>query len=255
MAIHRTFEIVDQLARSPEGLSLAELSARLGAPKSSLLSLLRALTEMAFASREGDRYRIGPGLFNLASAITSQWGISPVARPIMQRLHQETGETIVLAALDRFGEAVQYIEQIESVNPVRFTVKLGDTRPLYCSGAGRVLLAFQEPEWRERYLASGHFPRITEATVTDPDEIRRRIERTRAEGVGTSSGEVTDGGASYAAPVFQRDGTVHYALLVATVAWRLREKGELLRAAVMRAAADLSRAVGYEGPFPLSDRC
>lgn len=246
-ALRRVLQIADCLARAPDGMSLAQLAATLGAPKSSLLVLLKALTEMEFALRVGDRYFIGPALFNLAGAITAQWSITPLARPIMQRLQQETGETIVLAEFDRARADVVYIDLIESTNAVRFSPKIGDRRPLYCTGAGRIILAFQDEAWRRQYLDTTEFPRITEATVTDRREIERRVERARQEGVATTSAEATDGGAGYAAPIIQRDGTVRYALLVATLAFRVREKGELYRSAVVAAAAEISRLAGYDG--------
>lgn len=249
-ALKRSLQIADYLARHRDGASLATIAQSIGAPKSSALSLLRSMVELEVVRREGDRYAIGPALINLADLVNAQGRIAPLARPIMQKLQTLTGETVILASLDVAAREVRYVDQIESTNPVRYTVNIGDTRPLYCSGAGRALLAFQEKEWRENYLATGTFSRITENTVTSVDEIRRRLERARIEGVATSSGEVTDGGAAFAAPIFQRDGSVREALLIATVAWRLRDKAEFLREAVMRAAAGLSRALGYEGPIP-----
>jgi DNA-binding IclR family transcriptional regulator len=34
-----------------------------------------------------------------------------------------------------------YVDVIDSRNAVRFTVSVGDRRPLYCTAGGRVLLA------------------------------------------------------------------------------------------------------------------
>ncbi|MCP1336288.1 IclR family transcriptional regulator [Futiania mangrovi] len=246
-ALRRAFEIADLLARAPSGLSLAEISERIGAPKSSVLALLRALVGLNLATRADDRYEIGPALFNLAGAITAKWRIAPIARPFMQRLHALTGETVILAELNSFAREVQYIDQIESTNPVRYTVQIGDTRPLYCSAAGRLLLAFQTADWIEEYLASTPMTRITEQTITNTEEVRRKLVRVRQEGFSLSSEEFTDGGAGFAAPIIHRDGSVHYALVLATVAMRVRQKGEFFRSAVMDAAADLSRAMGHDG--------
>lgn len=246
-ALRRVLQIAELLARRPEGATLAEIAVTLQAPKSSLLTILRALVEMQFAIRQGDQYIVGPALFNLAGTLSAQLRIAPNARPVMQRLHEKTGETVLLAELDRKAREIVYVDQIESINPVRYTANIGVRRPLYCSGAGRIILAYQTDEWRDDYLDTTSFDRLTQETVTDRDEILRRVLRARQEGIATSSGEVTDGGASYAAPVMQRDGSVHFALLVATVAIRLREKGDFYREAVIEAAAELSRLAGYTG--------
>ena len=48
-AANRVVDILELLAASPDGLALRDVSAELEAPKSSLLPLLRALTEIGRA--------------------------------------------------------------------------------------------------------------------------------------------------------------------------------------------------------------
>jgi DNA-binding IclR family transcriptional regulator len=62
-------DILEVLARSPEGLGLRDVSAQLEAPKSSLLPLLRALTARGYlAHGRAGEYRLGPGALDLAAA-------------------------------------------------------------------------------------------------------------------------------------------------------------------------------------------
>lgn len=249
-AIQRVVSIANLLARTESGATLAEIAAQIGAPKSSVHALMRALVNLEMAVRKGERYVLGPALFSLALAVQARYTMTTMARPFMQRLHEGSGETAILAALDRSTSSLVYVDQIESANPVRYTATIGNPRPLYCSGAGRVLLAFQDAPWREEYYARGGFVPITTSTVTDVDEIRRKVDRARVDGFATSVEEMTDGAASCAAPIFQRDGSVSHSLMIATVAFRLRQRGELFRSMVTSVANEFSRALGYDGVLP-----
>ena len=60
--------------------------------------------------------------------------------------------------------------------PFSFTwPRVGSRWPLYCTGMGRALLAFQEPAFVDRYLASARTVERTELTVTGVARLRRII--------------------------------------------------------------------------------
>ena len=64
-AISRVLKLLEVLAATPEGLSLSDLSVRLGVPKSTLLNSLRPLEKETFLYTEGTLYRLGPRAFRL----------------------------------------------------------------------------------------------------------------------------------------------------------------------------------------------
>src|SRR5829696_3730005 len=91
-AANRVVDILELLAKSPEGLALRDVSARLEAPKSSLLPLLRALTARGYLAQGlVGEYRLGPGAMDLGGAGPGPTALLAAARPAVVDLMRRTG--------------------------------------------------------------------------------------------------------------------------------------------------------------------
>src|SRR5215210_6523023 len=150
----RLVALFEALAKSEEGVSLAELSVTIGAPKSSLLGILRSMVALGYMEHGHGLYRLGPKSFRLAADILAIRRFPNLVRPILQDLAVKSGETVFLVVLDRLAQRVTYADIIDSANPVRYTVPTGTTRPLYVSAGGQMLLAYQDPAWADSYIRS-----------------------------------------------------------------------------------------------------
>jgi len=239
-SLTRVLGLFGAIAKSDDGLTLAQLSAALEAPKSSLLLLLKPLVSMGYLNHASARYTLGTALFRMASEILSVRQFPKLIRPYMEELVARTRESVFLAVLDRDAKVVTYVECVESPHAVRYVVPAGTTRPLYPSAAGRVLLAFQDEAWREHYLKSIKLKALTSKTVTDRDALRRELDAIRKAGVAVTVSEAVDGAAGVAAPVFGADGAVTHALLVGAPAARFQSQLPALRKAILEVAADAS---------------
>jgi DNA-binding IclR family transcriptional regulator len=236
----RLVALFEALAKSEEGVSLAELSTTVGAPKSSLLGILRSMVAMGYMEHGHGLYRLGPKSFRLAADILAVRRFPNLVRPILQELAAKSGETVFLVVLDRAAQRVTYADIIDSPSPVRYTVPTGSTRPLYVSSGGQMLLAYQEAEWVDAYIRATPLEPLTPRTITDPKKLRDRLAAIRREGFSISLGETVPGAAGIAAPIFNADGSVSAGLLIGAPIDRfeqeLPELKRLLREATMRAA-------------------
>ncbi len=239
-SLTRVLGLFGAIAKSDEGLTLAQLSSSIEAPKSSLLLLLKPLVSMGYLNHASARYRLGAAVFRLASEILSVRQFPKLIRPYMEELVARTRESVFLAALDRDAKIVTYVECIESPQAVRYSVPAGTTRQLYPSAAGRVLLAFQDDAWREHYLKSVRLKALTSKTLTDRDALRRELDAIRKAGVAITLGETVDGAAGIAAPVFGADGSASHALLIGAPAARFPGELPALRKAIVEVAANAS---------------
>jgi IclR family transcriptional regulator, acetate operon repressor len=230
----------EALAKSAGGMSLAELSMTVGAPKSSLLGILRSMVLLGYMTHGHGLYRLGPKSFRLAADILAVRSFPNLVRPILQDLNAQSRETVFLVQLDQLARRVTYVEGIDSPNPVRYTVPTGTTRPLYTSAGGCMLLAFQDAVWVDAYLGSVPLEPLTPRTITDVAKLRERLEAIRREGFAVSVGEAVPGAAGVAAPIFNADGSVTAGLLIAAPVERfegeLPELKQLLRQATARVA-------------------
>lgn len=254
MALSRVLTLLRLLAAEPAGLPLARLHPMLGAPKTSVHALLRGLVGEGYVQRDGVMYRLGPQSFVLGAALVSARSLATIAMPFLHEARENSGETAVLAVIDRSARVLTYVAVLESHRLVRYSVPEGTTRPLFATSAGRVLLAHQDPTWVAEYLRTAELHPLTAKTVTDRRQLARVIKRAREQGYGSTLGEVTLDVAGFAAPVFDHDGRVDAAIVVAAPLDRGRAAGERLTTAAREAAARLSEALGHGPQYPQSKR-
>ncbi|HEV2335880.1 MAG TPA: IclR family transcriptional regulator [Stellaceae bacterium] len=247
----RLVGLFEALAKSEEGVSLAELSATIAAPKSSLLGILRSMVALGYMEHGHGLYRLGAKSFRLAADILAIRRFPNLVRPILQDLAARSGETVFLVVLDHMAQRVTYADVIDSANPVRYTVPTGTSRPLYASAGGLMLLAYQEPAWIDAYLRSTPLEPLTAQTTTNPDRLRERLAAIRRDGFAISIGETVPGAAGLAAPIFNADGSVTAGILIGTPGDRFEgevaELKRLLREATTRVAGIAQALVVEKG--------
>jgi IclR family acetate operon transcriptional repressor len=246
-SLGRVLGLLEAIAQAPSGLSLAQLSAALGSPKSSLLNLLRPLVESGHLAHQGGRYELGPAAFRLAGEILARRQLSSLLRPYLAELAAQSGETAFLCVIDREAGLATYVDCIDSPQMVRYTVRAGTARPLYCSAAGRLLLAYQPAAWRQAYLRRTPLVPLTSRTVTDPGRLNQILREARAQGFTVTLGEVVPDAGGIAAPVCNRDGSVDAALLIGAPLVRFRRELAGLKRIIAGVAARASAALGFAG--------
>lgn len=246
-SLMRTLRILEQLAAAPQGLSLAALSSKLQSPKSSLLALLRPMCGHGYIIHGDGRYVLGPAAFRLGVAIMPTISLTRIAAPIMRALVERCGETVIIAVLDRAAASAVYVEMIECAHSIRYTAALGTARPLYCSAAGRVLLAFAEQAFVDSYLARAQFPALTPQTLTRGAAVRRLLPQIRERKLAITVGEVASDVAGFAAPIFDHEGHVIAALTMAAPVSRMLVAPQDFATFVGLAAESISFGLGHAG--------
>lgn len=234
--------MLEILARNSDGRSLAELSGELGVPKSSLLGLIRPFVTAGYLMRVSGDYLLGPPMYRLAAQILSTRGLLRQLRPFLKELAERSQETVYLAVLDREAKVTTFIDTVASAKAVRFAMPIGFVRPLHATAAGRLLLAYQDSDWQESYFSEAQLTSITPRTTTDPAAIRTGLLAIRSIGVSISLDEAVEGGGAIAAPIFDPQGNVEAALLIAAPTERLKQNLPVFQHLVTEVAR---RASGY----------
>ena len=251
-AIGRVLQALEIIARDREGQMLSELSHRLASPKSSLFYLLRSLTRLGYLVRgEDSRYRLGPGAFTFAMAALSNRELPEISRPFLEDLAAKSGETALIGTLGSDGAAAVYIDKVESHNPVRYTVAVGDQRPLYCSALGKLFLAYMSPEQQDDYLRATRLKSLARHTVTDRATLKRHLADIRRVSFSVTRDELAEGAAGMAAPIFGRDGQLVAALVLGGPTVRISPNLARFSKLTKDAARAISRVLGAgDGPSP-----
>lgn len=238
-SVMRILGLFEALSETADGLSLADLSVALAAPKSSLLTLLRPLVAESYLSHINSRYRLGARTFRLSANILSVRRFRNLLEPYLAELAEASRETVYFAVLDKESQVATCIEVVDSPQAIRYSVPVGTTLPLYLTAAGNVLLAFQDQDWQENYVKTAKLEKLTENTPTRAT-LRRQLSAIREDGVAVSLGRWTMESAAIAAPVFDADGALAGALTLAGPADRLEKNLERLEQLVRSTASAAS---------------
>lgn len=212
--------LLEELARSDRALGITELSERLGLNKSNVHRMLQSLVELRYVHQddESSAYRASLRLWEIGVAVLSHFDIRRLAEPFMQRLLQETRETVHLSILDE--DEVVYIHKIESPEPVRAYTRIGGRASAWCVATGKAMLAYEDPA-RLALLAS-RLTRETEHTITSADEFMSALERVRHKGYAVNRGEWQNGVHGVAAPIRGADRQVIAAVGISGPAERMK---------------------------------
>ena len=229
--------------------SLFQISRNLKFPPSTARRLLKVMMSRSLIQQDAATklYRLGPGLFFLASVAREGMEIRKIALPFMERLRDVTGENAVLHEL-RDGKRV-CIEKVESNEVLRDSLRVGDQFPAHAGASGKVLLAYLPAEELADYWKSAHgLQALTPRTITDPKKLTADLARARRQGFAYSCGErVMDGLCAVSAPIFDSEGRVPYSLTITLTPFRLQAKGRTkLVEAVKKCAAEISRKLGSD---------
>jgi DNA-binding IclR family transcriptional regulator len=210
LVLGKITDLLNAFTLSRPAMTLRELSAATELPASTVQRLVSNMVDCGFLDRDGDVLRVGVRMAYWAAAATKDFDTLAVVRPVLKELRDVTGETVCFFVAE--GRQRVCVALAETSYALRREVHVGTLAPLTVGASGRVLLAWR-PELLDQVLAEP-LPRLTERTVTDPDELRHAVEQTRADGCAITVGERVDGASGLAAPVFDAAGDLVGALTV-----------------------------------------
>lgn len=220
-------------------MGVSELAVRLGIHRSTASRLAATLESRGFLERVpgGRRLRLGPQMARLGMRALGGRDFVATARPVMQTLAEQTGETINLATLE--GGVVVNVAQVDGKHLVGVGSWTGRRTPLHCVANGKVLLAFAGATPDETLEA------FTPRTITDRRALAAELDKIRRLGWATNVAEMEEGLHAVAAPVFDAHERCVGALSVSAPAFRLpaRRLPEIARICAA-SAQEIGRSLG-----------
>ena len=179
--ISRAASLLRALQNHPNGQSLGELSKLIDLPRSTVQRIVDALHTEGFviAASSSNGVRLGPALLALASA--TRFRIGDVARPTLEALAKECGETVDLSLADQ-GKAV-FIDQISGTHRLTAVSAVGLYFPLHSSANGKAMLAAMLDADIMKLKKKIQLPPATPNSITNWDVLDEEIMRVREHGV------------------------------------------------------------------------
>lgn len=218
--VGKALDVLDMVAAAGRPIRFTDLLAEAAYPKATLYRLLQTLTHQGMLSYDPDRqtYALGVRLVRLAHAAWATSSLAPLARPYLDELSEETGETIHLAQMDN-GQ-VLYVDKRNASKPVEMFAQAGKVGPAYCTGVGKAMLAYLPEEALEQVLQRQSFHRFTDHTLDTPEKLRAELKAIRARGHAFDREEHEPGIICCAVPILTRTGRVIGALSVTSTTAR-----------------------------------
>jgi IclR family acetate operon transcriptional repressor len=246
--VDRLVAILDCFSPGQQTWSLAELSAHLALPKSTLHRFLASLESHGILRRDpGDlRWRLGYRLFVWGSLAVESTGLRHVAGPALRDLVAATQETAVLTIYH--DQEVVCIEKVETSHPVRVALKVGTRHPPHAGASSKALMAHLPKEEIQRIISDKGLLKLCANTITDPGELWDELERVRQQGYAESHEETDPGAWGIATPIHDRNGSVIAAVGIAAPSSRfsperLEQDVALCRQAAQRISTLLNTGV------------
>ena len=180
--VGKALRVLDQVAAFGRPVRFAELLDHSPFPKATLYRFVQTLTAEGMLSFDPDRQTYSPGLrlVRLAHAAWAQASLAPIARPHVDALSAQTGETVHLAQLD--AGQVLYVDKRNAREPLPMFSQAGKVGPAYCTGVGKAMMAYLSPEDVAPIVDQQSFHRFTDHTLCDADALQAELDAIRARG-------------------------------------------------------------------------
>src|SRR5712692_3416200 len=212
-ALAKAVHLLEQLAEEREEKP-RRLSELLDEPRTTIYRMLGSLEalDLVEAGSQPGSYRLGWKLMRLGAAVVERLDERQLALPVMERIHEATGETVFL--LVRRGDDAVCIERLEGLRVQSIALRLGGSLPLHVGAGPRALLAWESREEWDAYVERRPLDPMTERTPTTREALFEELERCLELGYAVSDEDVTLGIASLGTPVFDYTGHIRAAISI-----------------------------------------
>ncbi|HHV46395.1 MAG TPA: IclR family transcriptional regulator [Tissierellia bacterium] len=241
-SVDRAIQILKLFSEDRKEMKLTEIANELDLNKSTVYGILSTLKYHGLIDQDEktQKYRLGLYLMRLGNLVANSIDVINIAHPIIEEVSHRLNETVHLSKLDRLE--IVYLDKVESNQSIRISTAIGTRKLAYCTGMGKVLLAFSDLNEVEKSLPD-KLQAFTPNTVIDKKVLLEELRNIKKIGYAIDREESEIGLMCIAAPIFDYNGEVKYALSVSGPTPRITE--ERLEK-IINIAKDTARKISYK---------
>ena len=204
-SVDRAIDLLECFTEAKTEIGVTELAKLIGLTKPSAYRLAETLLTRGYLIKDPDRlrYQMGPKVLNLAKTFFYKVDIRTMALPHMKKIHDIFDEGVFLFMV--IGDKRVCVESVESSQPLRRVISVGEALALGVGASGKLLVAYQG---FESYQGLNH---------NELSKIRQR-------GYSVSHNETGDNISAVAVPIRNHLGQVIGALTMAGSSLRYSEE-------------------------------
>jgi DNA-binding IclR family transcriptional regulator len=244
-ALERGLKVLQLFNRGRVELSPPEIAKALGLPRTTVFRLIQTLENLGFLERNGAALRLGPAVLRLGFEYLASLELTEIARPIVERLRDETDSASQLVIRD--GREVVVVLKASTASMFASNVTVGTRFPAHATILGRTLLSELSDEDLERLFPEKQLRSFSQTTPKTLAELKALLAEDRRRGFAISEGFFERGICALAAPVRDRAGRVVAAVSLTLPRQSLEPKEfrDELIGKVRAAAAQVSQRLDY----------
>jgi DNA-binding IclR family transcriptional regulator len=226
---------------------LNDICEHTGMSKTTAYRMLRTLEARDFLVYDPsiERYHLGGATIPGAYLAMSYVGFVRASHPFLEQLAEATGETVEFTVGSAEGAVV--VDEVATTHPFRLNRPTGRILSSMSNSSFRLYMAYRPVAEQMKILRVVQHT-LTPNTVTDPDEIIRRMAAERQEGLAWDLEEQDIGVCAVSVPVFERDGSVKAIVTMVAPAERFGPRVRKRKAEVLKnTAAEMTTYLGGRG--------
>jgi IclR family pca regulon transcriptional regulator len=243
-SVQRALDVIKSFTPRHSSMTLTEVAERTHLTRGAARRFLLTLEHLGYVRSDGRKFSLAPAVLELGYAYLSSVHPWDAAFPLMERLSNDVGENCLAGVLD--GTDVICVARTTR-RLVTVAVYVGGRVPASASSMGRAILAFQDEDVVQEYLAEAELKRVTPFTVTDKDALGAELKLVREQGWSLVEHELEEGLASVSAPVFGPGGRSVAALNISAHGHRLTRQDveDHVLPPLLRCAGEVSLLFGH----------
>jgi len=202
-ALARGLDVLTAFDAEHPSRTLSEVATAAGLARPTARRLLLTLEELGYVRSSGTAFSLTPKVLGLGMSYVGALGLWGIARPHLEALVAQTGESSSMAQLD--GSDIVYVARVSVPKLIALRVEIGTRFPAVQTSQGKVLLAALSAGELAATLAQPSRAGLPPYIGRSPEQLRDELTEVRARGWALADEELAPGVRSIAAPV--RDGT------------------------------------------------
>jgi DNA-binding IclR family transcriptional regulator len=246
-SLHKALDIIDAVSKMGKA-GIREISSKTGFPPATTHRIASTLVKRRFFNQDPvtKNYSLSLRFLELGTTVQQQFDLPSIARPHLQKLMSETGESANLAIGD--GDSVVYLDQVQNDNSMlKIFTRLGTRVPLHSTGVGKMLLSRWSKTELDAYLQRTPLTPHTPYTLVSRSQILKELDRISTRGFAVDNEEMEEGVRCVAALVFDHRQQVVAAVSVSGAAMRITpDRIKNFGEKVKKCALDISHALGFK---------
>ncbi|MFA5658724.1 MAG: IclR family transcriptional regulator [Oscillospiraceae bacterium] len=242
-SLKKAIDILECFSLEKAELGITEISNRLNLNKSNVHNIITTFEECGYIEHnpENGKYRLGLKILQLSHIVSRSMSFQSIIRKSVSALSKEIDEIVYFGIPD--GESVMYMDAEFPEKAFNIRWVQGMTAPLVCTAIGKAMLAFMDNDFVNRILETP-LVRFTDDTITDPDEMRIELIRTKQRGYSLDCMEHEYGIKCVGVPVFDHNGRLIGALSTTGPSLRFNdEKLKLSAELLKKKAKEMQQAI------------